>query len=204
MVGSKFGMVTVISKTDIRSGTHRLWQCSCDCGRNVLATMSDLRTGRRKSCGCLKGANLITNGAHIGGKRMPEYGIWAGMKERCSNPKCKKFERYGSRGISVCEDWQDFASFLKDMGRRPSRDHSLDRRDNDGNYEPGNCRWVVLEVQANNKSTNVFLTIDGEKRSLTQWSKVAGIHQMTIRYRASRHFAGNLVDAIKYYLARAT
>lgn len=202
MVGNKFGMVTIVEKTAKYSGTHRLWLCSCECGGSALATMSDLRSGRRRSCGCLKKTARVTNGAHVGGKRMPEYGIWASMKERCSNPKQAQYARYGGRGILVCDEWQDFACFISDMGPRPSSEHTIDRIDNDGNYEPSNCRWALMSDQANNKSTNVFVTIAGEKLSLTQWSRRAGIHHMTIRYRARRHFGGDLEKAVNFYLKR--
>lgn len=84
----------------------------------------------------------------------PEYRVWAGMHQRCGNPKNVRYSRYGGRGISVCEQWSDFACFLEDMGKRPSKDHSLDRYpDNDGNYEPGNCRWATRSQQQQNKAT---------------------------------------------------
>lgn len=203
MVGNKFGMITVTEKTDKYSGTHRLWLCSCECGGTAFATMSDLRSGRRRSCGCLKKTARVTNGAHVGGKRMPEYGIWASMKERCSNPNQKSYARYGGRGIRVCPEWQDFSQFIRDMGPRPSSEHTIERENNDGNYEPSNCRWEPMSVQANNKSTSVIITIESERLSLTQWSRRAGINQMTIRYRARRHFGGNLTEAVKFYLKRS-
>lgn len=203
MDGNKFGMVTVLWKTEKYSGTHRLWHCQCECGGTVLATLSDLRSGRRRSCGCLKKTARVTNGANRGGKRIPEYGVWASMKERCSNPKQKQFDRYGGRGIRVCDDWQNFDGFISDMGHRPTPEHTIDRIDNDGNYEPGNCRWALMSDQANNKSTNIFVAIDGVKLSLTQWSRKAGIHHMTVRYRATRYFEGDLAEAIKFYLKRA-
>ncbi|WP_143565689.1 hypothetical protein [Sinorhizobium fredii] len=87
-----------------------------------------------------------------GGTRLPEYRVWAGMHQRCNNPKSTRYAKYGGRGIMICERWNSFENFLADMGPRPTPDHSIDRRDNDGNYEPGNCRWATRSEQQQNKS----------------------------------------------------
>lgn len=204
MIGGKFGMITVLERTSKYSGTHRLWLCSCECGSAAFATMSDLRCGRRRSCGCLKRTANTTNGAQVGGKRMPEYGIWASMKERCSNPKQSRYERYGGRGIRVCREWEDFARFIEDMGPRPSTKHTIERIDNDGDYEPSNCRWATWKEQANNRSSNVLLTIGAERLSLSQWAVRSGVDRMTIKERAKRHFQGDLAEAVRFYLQRAS
>jgi hypothetical protein len=110
---------------------------------------------------------------------------WNNMKARCFNPAVKFFHSYGGRGITVCERWMAFENFLADMGYPPTRQHSLDRIDVNGNYEPGNCRWATQREQANNKRGNVPLTVNGVTRTLAEWSHVTGHPLQTIyaRYR---------------------
>lgn len=106
----------------------------------------------------------------------PEYNVWSKMKQRCTKPSESRYDRYGGRGISVCKEWMEsFEQFYKDMGPRPSHHHSIDRINNDGNYEPSNCRWADFKTQANNKSINRFLTHNGETRTMSQWASFIGI-----------------------------
>ena len=128
---------------------------------------------------------LIEHG-ESGVNETKEYRAWCGMKQRCCNPKFVQYEDYGGRGITICERWNDYASFLEDMGRTPSPEHSLDRIDNDGNYGPTNCRWATASEQSNNQRTNSLLTINGETKNVSQWSQITGIHRETI-YRRIRH-----------------
>lgn len=116
--------------------------------------------------------------------RKPEYNVWIGMLHRCANPKRYGYYRYGGRGIRVCERWQaSFEDFLADMGPRPSPDHSIDRIDNDGHYEPGNCRWATDAEQRRNRSDNRVLCFRGESRCLTDWAAKLGLTDSTIQYR---------------------
>ncbi len=108
-------------------------------------------------------------------KSIPEYGVWRQMNNRCYNVRQSKFPRYGGRGITVCDRWRtSFIAFLDDMGHRPSPKHTLDRIDNDGNYEPGNCRWTTQRAQQNNRRDNHFITFNGETRSLSEWTRHLG------------------------------
>lgn len=115
-----------------------------------------------------------------------EYGIWYQMIQRCTNPRTLNFERYGGRGITVCERWRVFVNFFADMGERPSPQHSIDRIDNNGNYEPGNVRWASTKQQSLNSSRNVWLTHDGETRTVCQWAAHIGINKETLRERLQR------------------
>lgn len=125
------------------------------------------------------------HGAYVNGKRTPEYMIWGTMIQRCENPKNKKYAEYGGRGISVCSRWRkSFADFLADMGERPSSDYQLDRYpNNDGNYEPGNCRWASRQQNTQNTRRNRLLTLNGESLALSEWSRRTGLHLDCLRYR---------------------
>lgn len=119
----------------------------------------------------------------------PEYNSWSNARRRCHNPGHSQFPSYGARGIIMCDRWRkSFSAFLADMGRRPSPDHSIDRIDNDGNYEPGNCRWATAAEQANNKRNNVFIEAHGERLSLHEWASKTGLKYGTIRIRLFRGF----------------
>lgn len=154
-----FRLVAVKRVTEIRGDWRvtRLWLCRCDCGGEIAVRAGDLKAGRAKSCGCMRrehcqrGPNK-QHGEGAKGKTTTEYEIWKGMKARCSYPGHVNYQNYGGRGIGVCDRWRDsFESFLADMGRRPSRAHSIDRIDNDGHYAPDNCRWATAAEQARGK-----------------------------------------------------
>jgi hypothetical protein len=113
-----------------------------------------------------------------------ERSIWRAMKARCHNPKTKKYRIYGSRGIKVCDEWRNsFETFYKDMGPRPGPEYSVERKDNNGNYEPGNCKWATPIEQGNNRSDNVLITINERTQTLTQWCEEFGISYKTVWYR---------------------
>lgn len=114
----------------------------------------------------------------------PEYYAWVDMRRRCNNPTFRVYYNYGGRGIKVCERWNNsFAAFLEDMGIRPSANHSLDRIDNDGDYEPGNVRWSTKLEQDNNRRTNVILTIDGVSHTIAEWSRISGVEVSLLSWR---------------------
>lgn len=128
--------------------------CVCECGTQVLVRNPNLREGQTKSCGCLRllwsVQHKTTHGHAGGGKPSRTYSSWQNMKKRCLNHSNPRFKDYGGRGIKVCDRWMKFANFLSDMGERP-KGLTLERMDNDGNYEPGNCRWATYFDQQHNK-----------------------------------------------------
>jgi hypothetical protein len=118
--------------------------------------------------------------------KQPEYNAWSNMKTRCYNSNYYLYHRYGGRGIIVCDEWKDsFDLFLKDMGARPSTKHSIDRKDNDGNYEPSNCRWATPEEQANNTRSNKIIEVDGVKNTLAEWCRIYNQNYSMVQKRLS-------------------
>lgn len=161
-VGNKFGRLTVLSAASKGEKGKINWLCRCECGNVKIVPGRYLRKGRVRSCGCLRaeeatkvlvGNRLGRNSIRDGRSSFPEYRPWRSMISRCRNKKATDFHLYGGRGVKVCERWKDFLLFLDDVGKRPSKAHSLDRIDVDGDYEPGNVRWATWAEQASNRRT---------------------------------------------------
>lgn len=153
LVGEVFGRLTVVERAGMR-GTRTLWACFCECGNPHAATTSDLRYGGVQSCGCLLAGRTAKNYRHGHSTRSlgftRTYNSWRAMIDRCTNPNNIGWENYGGRGITICDRWvNSFESFLSDMGDRP-KGLTLDRIDNDGNYNPINCRWATWQEQRSN------------------------------------------------------
>lgn len=180
-IGEKFGMWTVIA--DAGSDGHKSYRLvRCECGRQATVETTRLTCGRSKRC---RGHSPKKHGETAGGGWSPEYMVWAGMVGRCHTPTSSSWGRYGGRGITVCSRWREsFTNFLADMGRKPSPEHSLDRYpDNDGNYEPGNCRWATRKEQCRNRRTTRLLTHNGKTQCIAAWAEETGIQDATIRRR---------------------
>lgn len=153
------------------------WFVECHCGNIFVAIGSNLGNGNTKSCGCIPAENRRHISVTHRMSKTRTYRIWCGMKTRCTNPNNPNYQRYGKRGITICERWMhSFANFLEDMGHCPSNKHSIERKDNDGNYEPDNCYWEPDRcVQSNNTRRNHRITYQNRTQTLSQWAREKGL-----------------------------
>ena len=189
LLGKKVGRLTVIGKGKKDTRGRRRCLVICDCGTKKHVDPGNLRKRTTQSCGCLRRELLISNGTKHGhaipGKVTPAYKAWRGINERCEK---ETYRHYHGRGIRVCKRWHRetknaFINFLSDMGERPRGKFSIDRRNNDGNYTPANCRWADAETQQRNRRTNTRLTFNGESKCIAEWSQITGLSWETIHYR---------------------
>lgn len=188
--GKRFGRLEVIKRAN-NKGKEPFWLCKCDCGNFKEISGSRLRTGKTKSCGCLKSKGIVkTNVDRVCNKThgMSDtrlYRIYNKMKLRCYSKVNKAYKGYGGRGITICQEWlDDFMNFYNwAMENGYSDDLSIDRIDNDKGYFPENCRWTTAKEQANNTRSTVFLTYKGETKPASEWSKITGIRQNTLTMR---------------------
>jgi hypothetical protein len=159
LTGRQFGRLRIIRRAADHicpSQAVRRWDCVCDCGKKIAVIAASLTSGKTKSCGCLHREMGYTNRSNTPGYSKKALQCWSQMKARCANPKHRSFKYYGGRGITVCARWigsNGLTNFLADMGERPTG-LSIDRINNNGNYEPGNCRWATWKEQSNNKSNS--------------------------------------------------
>jgi hypothetical protein len=198
IAGLRFGRLTVLQLSGTRDPTsgRLLWECECDCGTICRVTRGRLTSGNTKSCGCLKKdrcramaldekrLSIVTKHGHSPThKRSPEYSSWRSMISRCYQSNFPSFHRYGGRGIRVCESWRDdFLAFLNDMGTR-LEGYTLDRIDNNGNYEPNNCRWASRKEQSNNRSNHHYVLFKGEQLTIAEMAQKLGVTWYFIRDR---------------------
>jgi hypothetical protein len=185
--GQVFGRLTVVNAEKLIKNSAAHCVCECACGVVKVMQISNLMHNKSKSCGCLaREMTSLCKKTH-GKSKSAEYRTWRNMWSRCTNPMVDRYELYGGRGITVCKRWGSFENFHSDMGDKPSPRHSIGRIDNNGNYEPENCRWETQQEQANNTRKNVFIEFKGQKNTYAQWAKITGIPYATI---VQRHRAG--------------
>jgi len=188
--GDRYEELVIVREVESRryrgSGPKRYFLCRCDCGKEKEVRLSHLRSGHTRSCGCYVNAHSH-RGVYHGMEGSPEHGVWKDMKSRCYRRKARGYRNYGGRGVRVCERWRkSFLAFFQDMGVRPSPEHSIDRIDNDGNYEPGNCRWSTRREQNRNRRDNRFLEFNGKTLCLADWAERHGMRRGTLHDRLGR------------------
>lgn len=188
----KFGMLTVIGyagRKQRASGAYRhFWLCRCDCKQFKVIVHDTLKYRENPSCGCRGSRKRIGKRTTKHGLRQsPEYGVWCTIKARCYNAHAEKYPDYGARGIKVSDKWRaSFASFYRDMGPRPGPDYSIERKDNNGNYEKDNCKWATRLEQGANKRNNRILEFRGESLHLAEWARRLNVSDDLIRDRLGR------------------
>ena len=196
LTGQRFGFLVALRLGQKqRPGSGAWWLFRCDCGNEKNLPTRDVAHGKIRSCGCqheaLKNAGRVTHGQSKGNRT---YRIWAAMLTRCRNLNIPGWDNYGGRGIAVCDRWSAFENFLADMGYVPD-DRSIDRIDNEGDYEPKNCRWATREEQANNTRVNVRIAYAGETLTRSQWERRLGLGKTTLRGRLRKGLP--LAEAMK-------
>lgn len=184
-IGRKYNLLTPIKFFGTDERNNKLYWCKCDCGNEKIVKTTDLVRGVVKSCGCLAKQALIERCVTHGKTKHPLYSKWHTMKSRCNNPNNASYERYGGRGITVCDEWENsFEAFYEwSMANGYKKGLSIDRIDNDGNYEPANCRWATAKEQCNNTSRNRHLEAFGENHTIAEWSRITGINVETLYCR---------------------
>ena len=189
IVGMTFGRLIVLS---VSENNKNKVICQCSCPNKTIKEIFKycLISGHTKSCGCLVKEAVSKTAKTHGMSNTKEYRTFKSILTRCFNPNCKEYKHYGAKGITICERWKNsFENFLADMGKCPPDKTSLDRIDNNGNYEPGNCRWSTAEEQNRNKSNSIKIPYDGKKLSMLEWSKITGLNISTIRNRYIRGYS---------------
>ena len=193
--GDRYDMLFVIRRIDNSKDGHIQYLCQCDCGNYKIVKANNLRNGKTHSCGCLKKKIMADKqykhgdtGGHSG-KSSRLYCIWSSMKDRCFRSNFRQWKDYGGRGIKVCDEWRNNYSVFKTWALSNGYHEGLtiDRINNDGNYEPCNCRWVTMKEQMNNKNNNHNISYNGKCQSLTKWAEELGIRRKTLDCRINRY-----------------
>lgn len=183
LIGKRFGSLVVIRFLGVENH-YSQWLCKCDCGKQKIVKRGQhLTNGQVTSCGCAatRIQRRIRHGHARGRSHTGTYVAWLHMKERCLNPQNKDYKNYGGRGIAVCDRWlNSFENFLADMGEKP-RGFTIERIENNGNYEPGNCKWIPRREQNKNKRSVKYYILDGKEYNLTELSEKLGIAFTTLQ-----------------------
>lgn len=184
ITGKHYGRLVAIKRVDNDRNNHKRWLCKCECGSETIVLENDLATGKTRSCGCYyKETRKIAAKTH-GGSKTRLFRIWASMKSRCENPNRKDRAYYGGRGITVCDEWKEYEVFSKWAYENGYADNlSIDRIDVNKGYSPENCRWADAITQMNNTRHNRYITVGGETKTVTEWSRANHIPHSTIYYR---------------------
>jgi len=180
----KYNMLTFIENAGVDKHQKRLWKMRCDCGNEKIVSANYVKCGKVKSCGCLRKQG---NGRKHGKRHHPLYSTWCNLKARCFNKNHPAYKNYGGRGITVCSEWvNSFEQFLKDVGEKPTKQSTLDRIDNNGNYSPENVRWADRVTQRRNSRATREVTIGNQTKLITDWCDIFAISIASVHRRLNK------------------
>lgn len=206
LTGQKFGRLTAKYLVyGRRNGVSvRYWVCQCECGNEVVVGQGNLISGNTSSCGCYRKELLHEISTKHGGARVNKkdrlYAVWSKMRDRCNNPNNQRYELYGGRGITVCDEWNDYSKFREwayenGYDENAKRDECMiDRIDNYAGYSPSNCRWVDISIQATNKRDTIYVNMNGERKPLSQVARELNLTYPTLYNRLKK---GKTVEGIE-------
>lgn len=182
IIGQKFGRLRILEVITKKEDKNRkYYKCKCECGNVVIIRADSLKSGKTQSCGCLQKEKVTKHNLY----KSRIYRIWRHLKERCIYKKSKDYKNYGTRGISVCEEWKNsFEKFyIWSMKHGYTDNLTIDRKNVNGNYSPENCRWITFKEQSINKRNNVKILFNGKNLCISEWAELTGINYHTIRNR---------------------
>lgn len=184
ITGQKFGRLTALNFSH-KMRDKSYWSCLCDCGKKKNIRADGLKNGNTRSCGCLQKEKATIHGIRY--TRL--YKIWKGIKQRCYNEKSTNYKNYGGRGITICYEWKNNAEVFYDwaIANGYEEELTIDRINNDGNYEPNNCRWTTNKEQARNKRSNINIEFQGQTKCLKEWAEILGIKYRTLASRINKY-----------------
>ncbi|ANH52334.1 HNH endonuclease [Erwinia phage vB_EamM_Deimos-Minion] len=195
--GHKYGRLTAVRFIGKNKNYMANWEWLCDCGKTIQVYAGDVKCGHTTSCGCYVREMMADKQTTHGLSKTREYKIWAGMIKRCTNANVENYHLYGGRGIKVCEKWaSSFEEFHKDMGFAPSKQHSIERIDGDGNYEPGNCKWATSAEQSANRNNNRWVEYKGEQRLLCHVVAEIDTHATTVYYWMDKGLTADEIETV--------
>ena len=190
LTGQKFGRWLVVERSSV-IGHNNMWRCICDCGTEKDVRGSSLTGGISTSCGCWRKESVGNRARKHGDAGNRLYAIWDSMRQRCNNPNCHAYHNYGGRGISICDEWSDYAAFRRwayesgysELAARGKC--TLDRMNVNEGYSPDNCRWVDMKAQSQNRRDSILLEYNGQCMALSDWADKVGLDYTTLwkRYR---------------------
>jgi len=188
----RFGRLVVSHDTGERKHRQVVWHCRCDCGNEVNVVGYDLTSGRTTSCGCYQRERSVeantVHGMNRQGETHPVYVVWKSMLQRCENPNNPEYKNYGGRGITVCDEWHDAQVFINwALASGWQKGLQIDRIDNNGSYEPSNCRWVTRKENSRNKRNNRLITFDDKTQTMAEWAEEAGISYLVLCSRINQY-----------------